>query len=375
MAPTAPDLDALLRRTILEPGVAQAATVAVAQWNGQSWSHAFGAMGNVQGVPTSVDTPFDLASVTKPAFALTCARLIERGLLAWHASLADYLPELRSTAAGAASIASLLSHRAGLRPHVELFEPLRAAEPFDRSRAMARAATARRPGLDPTSESPPLYSDLGYLLVGEAVARVTGQPLDSLMDELLAQPLGLELGSSRLWRRRNLEFPTQVAPTEVVPWRGGSLRAVVHDDNAWAFSGHGVSGHAGLFGTARAVLGLGTVMLDSLRGEGLLRSETARELVRARPGGSLRLGFDSKSDLGSMAGTVAGMHTFGHLGFTGTSLWCDPDAMAVTVLLTNRVCPTQNNRRIRVARPQVHDALFRLARQMTPIDQRNTTST
>lgn len=374
-APTTPDLDALLRRTILELGVAQAATVAVAQWSGQSWSQAFGAVGKVHGVPTSVDTPFDLASVTKPAFALTCARLIERGRLAWHAPLADYLPELRSTAAGEASIASLLSHRAGLRAHVELFAPVRAAEPFDRARALTRAATSRRPGLEPTGESPPLYSDLGYLLVGEAVARVVGKPLDSLMDDLLAEPLGLELGSSRTWRRRDPEFPTRVAPTEVVPWRGGSLRGVVHDDNAWAFSGHGASGHAGLFGTARAVLGLGSAVLDSLRGEGLLHSEIARELVRPRPGGSLRLGFDSKSDVGSMAGTVAGMNTFGHLGFTGTSFWCDPDAMTVTVLLTNRVCPTQNNRRIRVARPVVHDALFRFACHMTPMEQRNATST
>ncbi len=373
-APTAPDLDTLLRRIILELGVAPAATAAVAQWDGRCWTHAIGSAGSVHGAPTSVDTPFDLASVTKPAFALTCARLIEDGRLGWETPLADCLPELRSTAAGVASIAALLSHRAGLRAHVELFEPLRSRAPFDRARALTRAATARRPGLESSSAPLPLYSDLGYLLVGEAVARVSGQPLDALFEEWLSKPLGLELGSSRLWRRRDSTFTANAAPTEVVPWRGGPLCGVVHDDNAWAFSGYGASGHAGLFGTAKAVLGLGTAMLDSLRGEGLLRPETARELVRPRPGGSLRLGFDSKSEAGSMAGTVAGMNTFGHLGFTGTSLWCDPDAETVTVLLTNRVCPTQHNRRIRVARPLVHDALFGFARRMTRSGQRNSAS-
>jgi CubicO group peptidase (beta-lactamase class C family) len=81
--------------------------------------------------------------------------------------------------------------------------------------------------------------------------------------------------------------------------------------------------------------------------------------VRERPGGTLRAGFDGKSEQGSSAGSLAGPRSFGHLGFTGTSLWCDPDADRAVVLLSNRVCPTRDNMRIRAARPAVHDALFR----------------
>ncbi len=361
-APSSSDIDALLRHVIIEGEVARCAVAGVARLGEQGWVTLLGAAGTAQGEPTTIDTPFDLASVTKSVFAVTCARLVEAAVLRWSTPLAESLPELDGTPGGRATVADLLSHRAGLSAHVELFEPLRLGRPFDRARALLRAARALRPSRDPEA----LYSDLGYLLVGEALTRRIGRSLDEIVDETVCAPWNLALGSSRLWRQRDVNFSRRVAATEVVRWRGGELCGVVHDDNAWAFSGHGASGHAGLFGTARAVLGLGMALLDSLKGEGPLSAATARDLVRPRPGGSLRLGFDSKAAQVSMAGTVAGMNTFGHLGFTGTSFWCDPDADAVTVLLTNRVYPTQSNRRIRAARPAVHDALFQAARRLVP---------
>jgi CubicO group peptidase (beta-lactamase class C family) len=135
----------------------------------------------------------------------------------------------------------------------------------------------------------------------------------------------------------------------------------VHDENSWAFSGYGAAGHAGLFGTAECVLKLGTAMLDSLAGRSsLLPRDAAQRLVRPRAGGSLLCGFDGKSATSPSAGPSSSERSFGHLGFTGTSLWCDPDSEVVTVLLTNRVCPTRNNSRIRAARPVVHERLFQL---------------
>jgi CubicO group peptidase (beta-lactamase class C family) len=155
-----------------------------------------------------------------------------------------------------------------------------------------------------------------------------------------------------------------VVPTEVTLARGGALRGVVHDDNAWALSGHGSSGHAGLFGTVEAVLRFGAELLKVLEGQSEWLDQSALwSLVKPRPGGTLRAGFDGKSEGASSAGSLAGPQTFGHLGFTGTSLWCDPGAGIVTVLLTNRVCPTRDNPRIRAARPLVHDALFEKAGQ------------
>lgn len=339
-------------------GVARAATAAVGWRKDGQWVIALGAAGSVEGAAVHFDTPFDLASVTKPAFALTCAKLVDEGALSWQDPLAKYLPELSASAGGDASVASHLSHRAGLCAHRELFAPLREGYPFDRRSALREAARAVRVG---ASREAALYSDLGYILVGEAVSRRSGRPLDEVIAQRLGPLVGPELGSSRQWQRRAPAFAALVAPTEVVPWRGGLLRGVVHDDNAWALTGHGCSGHAGLFGTAKAVLELGMLAVDSLAGRGPLPKASVLELVRARPGGSLRMGFDSKSGPESMAGRVAGPNTFGHLGFSGTSLWCDPNLEAVTVLLTNRVYPTQQNRAIRQARPAVHDALFSLA--------------
>ena len=103
-------------------------------------------------------------------------------------------------------------------------------------------------------------------------------------------------------------------------------------------------------------------MLDIARGRSAaLSAASADVLLKPRAGGSLRAGFDGKSDGVSAAGTVMGRRTFGHLGFTGTSVWCDPDLDCVIALLTNRVCPTRENLLIRAARPKIHDALARLA--------------
>lgn len=360
-------LDALLEREIVDVGAAPAAVAAVATRAGEgTWLAASGAAGRVGGTPTRVDTPFDLASVTKPLLALCCARLVERGQLAWNEPLSRYLPELAGTVGGDRTLAQHLSHRAGLCAHVELFSPLRSRLPFSQAAALRRAARSVRP----EGATDALYSDLGYLLVGKAVERVLARPLDvCLLDELGTESragVSGELGSSRQWRQRDPSFVARVAPTEDVAWRGGVLRGVVHDDNAWALGGYGCCGHAGLFGTAPALLGVGIALLESLdparsTSPPLLARQSAEELTRPRPGGSLRMGFDGKADDQSMAGRVAGRNTFGHLGFTGTSLWCDPDASTVTVLLTNRVHPTAANRLIRRARPRVQDQLFQLA--------------
>jgi CubicO group peptidase (beta-lactamase class C family) len=352
------ELDSCLSEHVVAKGVAYAATAGVAFRQDGHWVTALGSAGSVGNAPTTPETPFDLASVTKPVTALLCATLVERGRFDWDAPLTKYLPELAGSTAGGHSSVRHLSHRAGLVPHRELFAALREARPFCRNAALREAASARREGEEPDSA---VYSDLGYILVGEALARATGRPLDELLFSELRGFVGDELGSSRQWRQRDPSFAKRVAPTEVVTWRGGLLRGEVHDDNAWALAGHRSAGHAGLFGTVSSVLRLGITMLDSLAGRGVLGPAIAHELTRPREGGSLRMGFDSKSGPNSMAGRVAGSSTFGHLGFTGTSLWCDPEAQVASVLLTNRVCPTQTNRRIRLARPLVHDALFQLA--------------
>jgi CubicO group peptidase (beta-lactamase class C family) len=315
-------------------------------------------------------TLFDLASVSKPVVACALARLCARGVMALDTPLGHLLGDVRGSASGQLPLELFLAHRAGLEAHRPLFAPVLSGQPFRRDRALQEAAAARRPecrGQPPDAGFPALYSDLGYLLLGAAIEAATGKQLDRVIDEEVAEPLALELGSARLLRSRRASFDRDVAPTEVVPARGGLLRGVVHDENAWALSGHGCSGHAGLFGSVRSVLGFGVALLSALSGQSSWLGRDAFEpLVRRRAGGSLRAGFDGKSEGASSAGALSGPETFGHLGFTGTSLWCDPGAGIAVALLTNRVHPTRDNTGIRAARPAVHDALFEAARALLP---------
>lgn len=309
------------------------------------------------------DRLFDLASVTKSFVALAAAHAEGGRLL--DVGLAEVLPEVRGSFLERAPLERLLAHRAGLEAHVAVYGPVVDGRALGDGEALERVLAARRPDVREDvgrEDAAPVYSDLGYWLVGEALARVTGQGgLEAALARHVLGPLGVEdeVGSARALRARGVGFDARVVPTEHVRWRGGEIRGSVHDENAFVLSGDGVSGHAGLFGTARGVLALGTALLDALAGApSPLDGALVARLARPRPGGTLRAGFDGKSPSGSAAGERAGPATFGHLGFTGTSLFVDPDASAAVVLLTNRVCPTRENVAIRAARPWAHDALF-----------------
>jgi CubicO group peptidase (beta-lactamase class C family) len=356
-------LDEIAREFVVAPGAAPAAVVAVAWRTGLGLQLASGAASEPGKFTATPSSFFDLASVSKPFLATVVARLARHGRVSLDTPLGDLLAEARSTETGALPLELLLSHRAGLEAHRTLFAPLLQQAPFDRPAAILEALRARRnecQGEASRDGYPPLYSDLGYALVGIALERLEQLPLDRIVDREVCAPLGLDLGSARLLRARHADFALRCAPTETVPFRGGEVRGVVHDENAWALSGHAASGHAGLFGTALSVARFGAALLDAVNGrsEVWLRRSDLLPLLRERPGGTLRAGFDGKSVVGSSAGASAGPHSFGHLGFTGTSLWCDPDADRALVLLSNRVCPTRDNTRIRAARPAVHDALF-----------------
>ncbi len=352
----------IARELVIRPAVAPAAVLSVAWRAGQGYELAEGAAFRKESRTTSTRVWFDLASISKSFMACTVARLVQSGRLGFETPLHDLLPDARGSATGQASVVQLLSHRAGLQAHRTLFAPLLAAQPFERASAIAEAVRGRRAECtEPAPETghPPVYSDLGYALLGLAVERLEGAALDQIVEREVCAPLGLEVGSTRQLRRRFAEFADRCMPTETVPFRGGEVSGAVHDENAWALSGHGLSGHAGLFGTAASVARFGVALLEAWHGRSpwLERSMLA-PLVCERPGGTLRAGFDGKSADQSSAGALAGPRSFGHLGFTGTSLWCDPDADRALVLLTNRVCPTRNNPRIRAARPAVNDALF-----------------
>ena len=357
-----PHLQEIARKLVILPAVAPA-TVLATGWAGPAgFEFAEGAAFKDERGGSDASAFFDLASISKSFLAVTIARLVQSGRLAFETKLRDLLPEARESATGAASVLLLLSHRAGLEAHRSLFAPLLAGLAFDRAEAIREAVHAVRPecrGPAPLGGHPPVYSDLGFALLGLAVERLERMPLDQIVEREVCAPLGLEVGSARVLRARARGFTDRCMPTETVPFRGGEIRGIVHDENAWALSGHGLSGHAGLFGTAASVAHFGAALLEAGRGRSAwLESKSLAPLLEERPGGTLRAGFDGKSADQSSAGTLAGERSFGHLGFTGTSFWCDPDGDRVLVLLTNRVCPTRNNPRIRAARPAINDALY-----------------
>ncbi|WP_437332934.1 serine hydrolase domain-containing protein [Sorangium sp. So ce394] len=309
----------------------------------------------------TMDAIFDLASVTKPFTALAFARLVRAGKARYDEPLGEVLPELAGTRSARVPLELLAAHRAGLEAHRTLHPPDDGA-PIDPLEALRACADGRREGCagdPPEGGFPPVYSDLGYLLLGAAVARRGEAELDEVVAREVTGPLGLAVAPARALRRRAPRFDERVAPTEDVPFRGGVIRGAVHDDNAWTIAQGGMAGHAGLFGDAMSVARLGVALLEALAGERpeWLSRDEVRRLIEPRPGGSLRAGFDGKSGERPSAGARFGPRTFGHLGFTGTSLWIDPDAELVGVLLTNRVHPTRASDAIRRARPAVYDAI------------------
>jgi CubicO group peptidase (beta-lactamase class C family) len=344
-----------LARALVTAGVATEAAVGFAFRRDGRWEFSSGG---------ATSRLFDLASVTKPVTAMALARSgLDR-----RTRLGTLLEEARGTPSEEISLELLLAHRAGLEAHTPMYASLLDGT-LSRAAALRAAASARGAsavGRVPALGFAPVYSDLGYILAGEALARAVGLADAGLaIARLVVGPLGREddLGTARELEARGVDMAVSCAPTEVVRWRGGAVRGRVHDENAWALTGTGGSGHAGLFGSVGAALAFGVASLDAIaRDDGPLRAgDDLGWLVAPRPGGTLRAGFDGKSEVGSSAGALAGPGTFGHLGFTGTSVWVDPGAEIVAVVLTNRVYPTRDSVRIRAARPHAHDALFRMA--------------
>ncbi len=360
-------LDQIAEEFIVDTGAAPGASLGVAVRVGKEWRVVTGAAGRLSirdRTPVEPETIYDLASVSKPFLALLAAQLVEGGVIAWSTPLSALLTEASGRFAAGATVEHLLSHRAGLRPHAELFRSLRSKGVVSLSQLLQEAADAKaESGLNKEGGVEPMYSDLGYMLLAAGIARLLKAPLDEILERTTTGPLGIEVRSVRLWLKR-AQPPAAFAPTEQTFWRGGELTACTHDENAWAIAGHGYAGHAGLFGDVNALLTFGRRLCEAYREPKQVWSGSSeiRRLATPKPGASLAIGFDTKAPLGpSSTGPAFGSNTFGHLGFTGTSLWCDPDAEVVVSLLTNRVNLGREPNRLRDARPTVHDRLLGFA--------------
>ncbi|MCA1838131.1 MAG: serine hydrolase [Actinobacteria bacterium] len=317
---------------------------------------------------TTVDTLYDLASLTKPLATVTAVLLlIQEHAVSLDDLVEHHMPELRGTDAGQASLYHLLNHSSGLPAWRPLYECLdedgrvrRGELPREQAIQTVVSLIGQEALIYPRG-SRSVYSDLGFILLGIAIERVTGRSLDAfcrtrMYDVLGATPLSFRPLQSTAVRQPT--DPSGIAATEKDSWRGRVLRGEVHDENAFALGG--VAGHAGLFGTAMAVSVLTTAWLRaSLGSDNLLKAELARKFVTRQeqtPGSSWGLGWDTPSPPSS-AGSRFSSHSFGHLGYTGTSIWIDRKSEMEVILLSNRVHPTRNNTAIQRFRPLIHDQI------------------
>lgn len=302
--------------------------------------------------PIADTTVYDLASLTKVVGLTTATMLlVAENALELDRPVVDYLPEFAGPGRDAVLVRHLLTHTSGLPAWMPLY--LETATPQE---AIDRV-------LHTPLETPPgqrfAYSDLGAITLTQIVERVSGMPLDRLLDERVFRPLRM----TRTRYRPPRDWASFIAPTERDPWRGRVIRGEVHDENASRLGG--VSGHAGLFSTGWDLARFAIWMLDAWHGRVretdpvYLPEDIVRIFTRRQPGppGSTRaLGWDTPSDSGrSSAGTLLSRDSFGHTGFTGTSIWIEPERELFIILLTNRVHPSRANRMILDVRPAVAD--------------------
>ncbi|MBY8868372.1 serine hydrolase domain-containing protein [Streptomyces sennicomposti] len=270
-------------------------------------------------VPMTLDTPFDLASLTKLFTAVAVVQQIERGTLGIDARIGAYLPEFHAAAEHDITVRQLLTHTSGLRPELPLYDCPDAAARL----AMLRAEAPTAP---PGTYA---YSDLNPLLLQHLLERLTGRPLDVLIRDGITRPLGMTA-------TRFGPCPDAAATEDQRrPWAKadrGMLRGEVHDENAWALGG--VAGHAGLFATATDLaVFCRTLLAGGSYGPARILGPDFVDLLLTPPG----LGF--AVDQPWFMGELAGHGAAGHTGFTGTSLVLDPATDTFLILLTNKVHP------------------------------------
>ncbi len=299
-------------------------------------------------------TLYDLASLTKPlATTLALMKLVSQGRLSLEDPLERFFPEevFGVSLYRKVTLRKVLSHAAGFPAWRPYFKELQRWPLGRRREVLLRLILSEPPAYTPGEKE--LYSDLGFFVLGEVVTRVAGLPFEEYVEGLFREIVP-EVSRELLFRPSLKGFPRErIAPTEICPFTSRWLRGEVHDENTRILGG--VSGTAGLFGTARAVTRLLEGLLEAWQDRG--RAFLTRDLLRLfwssrRFCGTWALGFDRPSPRGSSAGPFFPSTALGHLGYTGCAFWLVPETGLVAVLLTNRVHPSRENRKVRAFRPR-----------------------
>ena len=302
--------------------------------------------------PVQPHTIYDLASVTKAVATTSMAMLLyERGVLRLDSPVAESLPEFLALAPSPephdrslVTLRMLLAHSSGLPAYIKLFETA------PNRHEMLRAACATPLVAPPGTRAE--YSDIGFILLGEILQRLAATPLPSFVQREVFAPLGM----SHTGFTPDQSLRPFIPPTEDDhAFRHRVIQGEVNDENAWVMGG--IAGHAGLFSSATDVARFAECLLRG--GAPVLKRETLELFTRREtsPAGSARaLGWDTPSPPSS-SGQHFSSGSFGHLGYTGTSLWIDPQRQLSVTLLTNRTWPDRSSQAIKQLRPLLHDAI------------------
>ena len=382
--------ETLLRRHI--PETFPALSLCVIHRGETIWQDARGWNDPDEGkMPVSADSLFDLASVTKLLVETAFLVLVDAGAIGLESRLVDVLPEFglitpRAIAGGqdphtrarlplerqyrgmtvdpaGVTFRHLLTHTSGLPPWRSVYLEAAAEPPPPPSQLSQYDGERWRRGLQAMLAYPfagtigdaVRYSDIGIMLLGEAVARLHGGRLDRAVYDLVLQPLGLDTFSYN--PMLNGAPRERIVPTELDDhWRHRRAWGEVHDENACGVGG--IAGHAGLFATAQDVARFGQAWLAGASGLGI--SAGLRKMAtsqQARGQFRLGLGWMLKAEADSSAGDLFGASSYGHTGFTGTSLWIDPERELVSAVLTNRVYHGRDDTGIHDFRRELHDLI------------------
>lgn len=323
--------------------------------------------------PLSAEMVFDVASLTKVMVTVTALmQFVDQGKVEIDRKLSRVFQTFGTHGKEQMTIRHLLTHSSGYPATVTYYKQVARADHRGKAGVMTSRGAVEmiyneifRARLDNLPGRVAKYSDIGFILLGHALEVISGgQSLDKLAVEKVIKPLQLKstgyIDLTKVKRRGVVPLTNIIVPTSDCAWRGRILCGEVQDENAWAMGG--VAAHAGIFTTAQDVFRFADELIDCYHGRGkLVSKDVLRQfwtLDGRVPGSTWALGWDTPSPQHSSSGKYFSSKAIGHLGFTGCSLWIDPERELVVVLLSNRVHPTVENNLIREFRPMIHDLVM-----------------
>jgi CubicO group peptidase (beta-lactamase class C family) len=357
----------------IENEVIPGATLVVRRGADVAYERAFGFRSLVpERSPMRLETVFDLSSLTKPlATTITVMMLVRDNKLRLDDRVTRFFHNFGTHGKGQATFRHLLAHCSGLAAWRPFYQRVGEIERGGKVNFMASQGAKEfvyeeihRDKPEAPAASRMIYSDLNFMLLGELVEQISGVALNRFCRDKIFRPLGLrstDFIDISLVRTRRLEpVPEMFAPTSVCTLRKRMLVGEVDDENAFAMGG--VAGHAGLFASAREVDRVVRELLEAFAGRSdFLPQRIVRDFWKRDQtvdGSTWALGWDSPSTEYSSSGHHFSPAAVGHLGFTGTSVWIEPEKQIAITLLTNRVHPRRDNQSIRDFRPKIHDLIM-----------------